>query len=91
MFKWCYKLFKVLYFPARLSRTSATGGHLDRPYRELYVNGGGRFGNPEASSLGGTFESNYKMAASDGDRSISMIMREKDDSEQSINDILDCN
>ena len=25
---WCYTLFKVLYFPARSSRTSTTGGHL---------------------------------------------------------------
>ena len=41
-----------------------------------YLKGGGRFGNPEARSLG-TFESNYKMAASDGERSIRTMLWEK--------------
>ena len=27
---WCYTLFKILYFSAGPSRTSDTGGHLDR-------------------------------------------------------------
>ena len=40
-----------------------------------YLKGGGRFGNPELRSLGGTVESNYKMAASEGERSISTILR----------------
>ena len=42
----------------------------------FYLAGGGRLGNPDARPLG-TFEINYKMAASDGGCSISTILREK--------------
>ena len=41
-----------------------------------YLKGGGRFGNPEVRSRG-KFESNYKMAASEGERSIRTILRGK--------------
>ena len=51
---------------------------------------GGRFGNPEARALD-AFVSNYKMAASEGDGSISTKLRKKGDCEQSINVITDCN
>ena len=84
---WCYTLFKVLYFSPRSSRKSTTAGHF---YRVLYLKGGGGFGNPEARSLG-TIESNYKMAATDGERSILTILREKGDCEHSVNVIIDCN
>ena len=46
--------------------------------------------NPGARPLG-TFESNYKMAASEGERSISAILGKIGDCEQSINIIIDCN
>ena len=89
---WCYRLFKVLYFSAGSSRTSAIGGHLHRVWLELYLKGGGRFGNPEARSLGGTFESDYKMAASEIKVSArSRRSYKKGDFEQSINVIIDCN
>ena len=55
-----------------------------------YLKGGGRVGNPEVRALG-AFESNYKMAASEGERSISTIFSKKGDCEQSINVIIDCN
>ena len=55
-----------------------------------YLKGGGRFGNPEALSLG-KFESTDKMAATEGERSISTILREKGDCEQSVNVIFECN
>ena len=45
----------------------------------------------KARSLGGTFESNCKMADSESEHSISTILREKGDCEQSINIIIDCN
>ena len=54
------------------------------------LKGGGRFGNPTARFLG-TFESNYKMAATEGDRSISTILRRKGDCEHSVNVIMECN
>ena len=38
-----------------------------------YLKGGGRFGNPKAYPLS-TFESNYKMAASEGEGWISTIL-----------------
>ena len=43
-------------------------------FNNLKGGGGGRFGKPEARPLR-TFESNYKMAASEGERSISTILR----------------
>ena len=56
-----------------------------------YLKGGGQFANPETPSLG-TFESNYKMAASEDERLIRTILREKrEDCEQSNNAIIDCN
>ena len=54
-----------------------------------YLMDGGRFGNPEARCS--TFESNYKMAANEGERSISTILRKKGDCEQTINVTTDCN
>ena len=59
---------------------------------KLYLKGKVRFRNPEARYLG-TFESNYKMAAS----KIKVSARSrrsyggKGDCEQSINVIIDCN
>ena len=54
------------------------------------LNGRGGFGNPKARSLG-AFESSYKIAASEGERSIWTILRKKEDCEQSINVITDRN
>ena len=48
------------------------------------LKGGGRFGNPEARPLR-TFESNYKMAASESEHSISTILGKIGDCEQPIN------
>ena len=70
---WRYKLFKAPYFSARSSRTTATGAILTGSNLK-YLGGGGRFGNPEARPLG-TFETNYKMAGSEGERPMSTILR----------------
>ena len=43
-------------------------------FNNLKGGGGGRFGEPEARPLG-TFESNHKVAASEGEHSISRILR----------------
>ena len=55
-----------------------------------FLKGGARFGNPTARSVG-TFESNYKMAATEGERSISTILRQKGDCEHPVNVIIECN
>ena len=48
-------------------------------------------GSPRPALPLSTFESNYKMAASEAERSISTVLRGKGGCKQSINVITDCN
>ena len=70
---WCYALFKVPYFPED-RRERVLQAPILTESSLTYLKGGGCFGDPKTHPLG-TFESNHKMAASEGACSTSTILR----------------
>ena len=69
---WRYTLFEVPYFLHDRQEQTLQAAILTVSSLNC-LKAGGRFGNPKACTLG-TFESNYKMAASEGEGWSSTIL-----------------